>query len=119
MNERKESKKNIIRIILYLIVVNSFVWGGYLVMEITGAIPFIFLMIGSWIPNISAFLVLGLLYRKPGAIKNLLKRWTIIKVPLRWYGFVIVYPLIILAVFFGYLLTGELDFPGNLNIKLP
>ena len=30
----------------------------------------------------------------------------------------VVYPLIILAVFFGYYLTGKLDFPGNFNIKL-
>ena len=43
------------------------------------------LIIGSWAPNIAAFMVLGLIMKKKGGIKELLKGWTKWKVSISWY----------------------------------
>jgi membrane protease YdiL (CAAX protease family) len=43
------------------------------------------LVYGSWVPNIAAFLVLGLVLREEGGIKRLLSGWGMWRVGARWY----------------------------------
>ena len=50
------------------------------------AIPFEpILIIGSWIPNIAAFLVIAFVLKRKGEIRKLLKGWLKFKVPAFWY----------------------------------
>ena len=44
-----------------------------------------FLIIGSWVPNIAAFLVIAFVLKKKGGIRQLLKGWLKFKVPAFWY----------------------------------
>jgi uncharacterized protein len=43
------------------------------------------LIIGSWIPNIAAFLVVAFILKRKGGIRKLLKGWLKFKVPAFWY----------------------------------
>jgi uncharacterized protein len=43
------------------------------------------LIIGSWIPNIAAFLVIAFILKRKGGIRNLLQGWLKFKVPAFWY----------------------------------
>lgn len=44
-----------------------------------------FLIIGSWIPNIAAFMVIAFVLKRKGGIRQLLKGWLKFKVPAFWY----------------------------------
>ncbi len=44
-----------------------------------------FIILGSWAPNIAAFLVLGLIIKRKGSIKNLILGWAKWKVSPLWY----------------------------------
>lgn len=51
------------------------------------AVPFEpLLIVGSWTPNIAAFIVLGLVLRERGGIRRLLGGWAKWRVGIRWYG---------------------------------
>jgi membrane protease YdiL (CAAX protease family) len=45
----------------------------------------ILLIIGSWVPNIAAFVVIGLIIKRKGGIKNLLKGWLKWRMHPGWY----------------------------------
>jgi uncharacterized protein len=55
-----------------------------------------FLVLGSWVPNIAAFLVLGLVVCKKGEVGQLLRSWLKFRVPAVCY-FMIFIPLIVAA----------------------
>ncbi len=44
-----------------------------------------FLIIGSWVPNIAAFLVISFFIKRKGGIRHLAKGWLKFKVPAIWY----------------------------------
>lgn len=49
-------------------------------------VPFVpMVILGSWIPNIAAFLVIAFVIREKGGIRRLLGEWTRWRVGLRWY----------------------------------
>jgi hypothetical protein len=49
-------------------------------------IPFeVFLVIGSWAPNIAAIIVLGLILNEKGGIRRLFAGWGKWKVGFKWY----------------------------------
>ncbi|TVR65712.1 MAG: CPBP family intramembrane metalloprotease [Spirochaetaceae bacterium] len=49
-------------------------------------IPFVPLVIlGSWIPNIAAFLVIAFVLKESGGVRRLLREWTRWRISLRWY----------------------------------
>jgi uncharacterized protein len=56
-----------------------------------------FLLIGSWVPNIAAFMVIAFVLKRNGGIKKLLKGWLKWKVPAFWY-LVILSPIIIAVI---------------------
>ncbi|MCO5252119.1 MAG: CPBP family intramembrane metalloprotease [Candidatus Kapabacteria bacterium] len=56
-----------------------------------------FLIIGSWVPNIAAFLVLAIVLKRNGGITELLKGWLKFKVSAFWY-IVTTFPLILAAM---------------------
>ena len=58
------------------------------------------LVLGSWIPNIAAFLVLTLVVRRKGGLKALLKGWTKFKVGPLWY-LVAVSPVLVGGITIG------------------
>jgi uncharacterized protein len=66
-----------------------------------------FLIIGSWFPNIAAFLVIAFVLKRKGGIRQLLKGWLKFKVPAFWY-LVTLIPLIfaVLSMFIYRLLYG-------------
>jgi uncharacterized protein len=65
------------------------------------------LIIGSWIPNIAAFLVIAFILRRKGGIRKLFRGWLKLKVPAFWY-LVTLSPLIlsVLSIFIYKLLYG-------------
>jgi uncharacterized protein len=49
-------------------------------------IPFLpFIILGSWSPNLMAFLVIALIIKQKGGIKDLFRRWTMFRVSAWWY----------------------------------
>ena len=65
------------------------------------------LIIGSWIPNIAAFLVIAFVLKRKGGIKKLFEGWIKFKVPAFWY-LVTLSPIVIsvLSIFIYKLLYG-------------
>lgn len=55
------------------------------------------LIVGSWVPNIAAFLVIAFVLKKEGGIRELLNGWLRFRVPVFWYLATLI--PIILAVF--------------------
>jgi membrane protease YdiL (CAAX protease family) len=75
---QKKSPSNAVAMILYVIIAYGIVW---LLIGISTwfKVPFTpLLIVGSWAPNIAAFLVIGLVLREKHGIRDLLGRW------LRW-----------------------------------
>jgi len=66
-----------------------------------------FLIIGSWFPNIAAFLVIAFVLKRKGGIRQLLKGWLKFKVPVFWY-LVAITPVVfaVLSMFIYRLLYG-------------
>ena len=66
-----------------------------------------FLIIGSWFPNIAAFLVIAFVLKRKGGIRQLLKGWLKFKVPAFWY-LVTLIPVVfaVLSMFIYRLLYG-------------
>jgi plasmid stabilization system protein ParE len=58
------------------------------------------LIIGSWVPNIAAFIVIGFVIKRKGGIKNLLLGWTKWKMHPGWYF------LAFSPVLFGFIVIG-------------
>jgi uncharacterized protein len=66
------------------------------------------LIIGSWVPNIAAFLVIAFVLKQKGGIRKLLKGWLKFRVPALWY-LVTLTPVAfaVLSMFICRLLYGE------------
>ncbi|MCC5908138.1 MAG: CPBP family intramembrane metalloprotease [Balneolaceae bacterium] len=58
------------------------------------------LIIGSWVPNIAAFIVIGFVIKRKGGVKNLLLGWTKWKMHPGWYF------LAFSPVLFGFIVIG-------------
>jgi uncharacterized protein len=73
------------------------------------------LLIGSWIPNIAALLVVAFVLKRKGGIRKLFKGWLKLKVPAFWY-IVTLSPLILsaLSIFIYKLLYGVAPVSGIL-----
>ncbi|MDW7674931.1 MAG: type II CAAX endopeptidase family protein [Bacillota bacterium] len=79
-------------LILFFIISFSMAWllGGVAIAENYGLLKFNlpvlpFLTIGSWGPNIAAFIVLGFIMKKKSRIKDLLKDWCRWNINIFWY----------------------------------
>jgi uncharacterized protein len=79
--------------------------------------PLPLMIIGSWTPNIAAFLVVGWLLKERGGIRSMLLRWTMWRISPKWY-FAAASPLFltIALVPLWFLIIGEpLQNTGALN----
>lgn len=56
-----------------------------------------FLVIGSWTPNIAAFIVIAFILKRSGGVRNLFRRWTMWKESPFWY-LVAISPLLVAGV---------------------
>jgi uncharacterized protein len=56
-----------------------------------------FLILGSWTPNVAAFLVIAFIIKRPGGIRKLFRRWTMWKESPSWY-LVALSPLLVSAI---------------------
>lgn len=76
-------------------------------------IVFILNQVGVYGPMIAAFLILSITEKKTGVI-NLLKRMGKVKISLKWYGFIIIIPMIIflLGAFLSFVDLTNLFNPG-------
>lgn len=103
MNREKMISKNKPLIIFFFIAfILAWVLMGLAVAQNYGwielAIPLEpILIIGSWIPNIAAFLVIAFVLKRKGGIKKLFKGWLKFKVSALWY-MVTLSPLILSAL---------------------
>ncbi len=82
---------------------------------IQAEIPFIPLVVlGSWTPNIAAFLVIAFVIKQKGGIRKLFNRWTMWKAPIWWY-LVAASPLLISAVaaLLYHLIDAQSNFSGD------
>lgn len=89
---RLKNKENSKPLVFFFILSFALAWllGGVAIAVNYGlldmSIPLTpFLLIGSWAPNIAAFIVLGVIMKKKDGIINLLKGWTKWKVNAAWY----------------------------------
>ena len=72
-------------LVVFVAIAYGIVWLLLGVSELFG-IPFLpLLIIGSWSPNIAAFLVIGLVLREKGGIRALFAGWAKWKFPVAWY----------------------------------
>lgn len=101
-------------LVIFFLLSYLFAWGlmGLFIAQkhgwVSSAVPFEpFLVIGSWVPNIAAFLVITFVLKRKGGIRQLLKGWLKIKVPVLWY-LVAITPvgLAVLSMFIYKLLYG-------------
>lgn len=101
-------------LVIFFLLSYLFAWGlmGLFIAQkhgwVSSAVPFEpFLVIGSWVPNIAAFLVIAFVLKRKGGIRQLLKGWLKIKVPVFWY-LVAITPvgLAVLSMFIYKLLYG-------------
>ncbi len=71
---------------LFVLIAYGIVW-VLIGLSFIMAVPFTpLLVIGSWAPDISAFIVIGLVLREKGGIRTLLGRWLRWGFPAVWYG---------------------------------
>jgi uncharacterized protein len=71
------------------------------------------LLIGSWIPNIAAFIVIAFVLKRHNGIRKLLRGWLKVKVPVFWY-MVSLSPLVLsaLSVFIYKIMYGVVPVDG-------
>jgi uncharacterized protein len=82
---QKKSPRDVAAVILYVVIACGLVW---LLVGIATwfKVPFTpLLIIGSWAPNIAAFLVIGLVLREKRGIRELLSRWLKWRFGAVWY----------------------------------
>jgi len=105
---------NIKPLVIFFLLSYILAWGlmGLFIAQnkgwISPDIPFEpFLILGSWFPNISAFLVIAFVLKRKGGIRQLLKGWLKFKVPVFWY-LVAISPVVfaVLSMFIYKLLYG-------------
>ena len=72
-------------LVVFVAIAYGIVWLLLGVSQIFG-LPFMpLLVIGSWSPNIAAFIVIGLVLREKGGIRALFAGWAKWKLPVAWY----------------------------------
>jgi membrane protease YdiL (CAAX protease family) len=72
-------------LVVFVAIACGIVWLLLGVSQLFG-LPFMpLLVIGSWSPNIAAFIVIGLVLREKGGIRALFAGWAKWKFPVRWY----------------------------------
>ena len=72
-------------LVVFVAIAYGIVWLLLGVSQLFG-IPFMpLLIIGSWSPNIAAFIVIGLVLREKGGIRALFAGWAQWKFPVAWY----------------------------------
>ena len=100
-------------LVLYVLV--GVVSGAYLLAG--GARPII-AFLASWTPNISAFIVIGIILKEKNGIKNLLRRWIQWRVPPVSYVLALIYLLIIgLSILIYIAIGGEMKNAETFRIK--
>jgi uncharacterized protein len=72
-------------LVLFVLLAYAIVWLLIGVSLVFHAPMMPLLVIGSWAPNLAAFLVVGLVLRERGGIRALFARWGRWKFPARWY----------------------------------
>jgi uncharacterized protein len=115
---QKKSPRGAVGVILYVIIAYGIVW---LLIGISTwfKVPFTpLLIIGSWAPNIAAFLVIGLVLREKHGIRDLLARWLKWRFGAVWYVAALSAPVLAflaLAVFrvFGGGMTGAVPITAS------
>ncbi|TVQ07591.1 MAG: CPBP family intramembrane metalloprotease [Bacteroidetes bacterium] len=107
-------RSNIKPLVIFFLLSCLLAWGlmGLFIAQnhgwVSPDIPFEpFLILGSWVPNIAAFLVIAFVLKRKGGIRQLLKGWLKFKVPAFWY-LVAITPVIfaVLSMFIYKLLYG-------------
>lgn len=85
-------KSNTSSLLIFFLLSYLLAWGlmGFFIAQnhgwVSPGIPFEpFLILGSWFPNIAAFLVIAFVLKRKGGIRQLLKGWLKFKVPAFWY----------------------------------
>jgi len=89
MKTKRSNNKPVIIFILLTYLLSWSLMGLFIAQHrgwISAPIPFEpFLILGSWFPNIAAFLVIAFVLKQKGGISKLLKGWLKFKVPAFWY----------------------------------
>ncbi len=114
------------RLIVYVLVLYSIVAVTIILYLLWGFPFFIGLFISSWAPAIAAFTVAGLLRGGSGLRpRDILRRWTMVRLPLRSYLLAAAYVMVTGGAVLLYLLFGgtiEIDpelKPGRILLMLP
>lgn len=114
---------NTMPLIIFFLIAFFLAWGlmGLMVAQNYGwtglGIPLEpFLLLGSWVPNIAAFLVIAFVLKRKGGIGKLLKGWLKFKVPAFWY-MVTLSPLVlsVLSIFIYRFLYGIAPVEGVIS----
>jgi membrane protease YdiL (CAAX protease family) len=114
---RQRSSFNVMALVLYVVIAYGIVW---LLIGISTwfKVPFTpLLIVGSWAPNIAAFLVIGLVLRERHGIRSLLARWLRWRFAAFWYLAAlsaVVLALLSLALFL--VVGGRLAAAGSLTV---
>jgi uncharacterized protein len=110
----KTNRSNHKPVVIFILLTYLLSWGlmGLFIAQhrgwISAPIPFEpFLILGSWFPNIAAFLVIAFVLKQKGGIRQLLRGWLKFKVPAFWY-LVAITPVVfaVLSMFIYKLLYG-------------
>ena len=72
-------------LVVFVAIACGIVWLLLGVSQLFGIPVMPLLIIGSWSPNIAAFLVIGLVLREKGGIRALFAGWAKWKFPVAWY----------------------------------
>lgn len=88
----KTNRTNHKPVVIFILLTYLLSWGlmGLFIAQFRGwiSVPLTFepfLILGSWFPNIAAFLVIAFVLKQKGGVKQLLKGWLKFKVPAFWY----------------------------------
>jgi uncharacterized protein len=110
----KTNRSNHKPVVIFILLTYLLSWGlmGLFIAQhrgwISAPIPFEpFLILGSWFPNIAAFLVIAFVLKQKGGIRQLLRGWLKFKLPAFWY-LVAITPVVfaVLSMFIYKLLYG-------------
>lgn len=101
---------------IYSVLAIALVWLYPLCVNILKFSPVILIFLGGWIPNISAFIVLGLIAKDKAGILNLLRGWLKWRLHPKWYIFS-AFPLFTvgLIIFFYLIISPDAKLPITID----